>query len=488
MRFDYDLVIIGGSAVAAYAAVAASRFNARVALVEAGSSELHQSSMLHHYSLTQLGQVLQQVGKAQQWGLLAGETETTITWQALLERTQVTAQAIATHEQIAESRLQLAAAGVDVISGQGHFSPDRRLGKAEPYDSLPVLEVNGRLLRSRRFLLAPPTQTIVPPVAGLATVNYCTLDSLWETSWASLPPRLLIWGEDPRGIEIAQILNRLGSQVTLVTGGTRLLPLEDAEATHWLQAQLEAEGITLLTNASITQVKQLAGQIWIQAGDYALETDALLLATPHHLSLNALSLETVGVEWHLRGVCVNRKLQTTNSHIYACGEAIGGYFLPHLARYEAEIAVRNALFAPIKAVDYRSVAWALLTQPNLARVGLTEAQARRAYSNDIIVLKHFFKAFLKPQVQDETTGFCKLIVRHSGEILGAHIIGAEASEWIGAIALAIQHAIKLQTIESAAWISPSFSEIIGYLAQQWQWQRRPHWQQSLMESWFNLRR
>jgi pyruvate/2-oxoglutarate dehydrogenase complex dihydrolipoamide dehydrogenase (E3) component len=472
MAADYDLVIIGGSAIARYAAAAASRLKARVALVEP-DSQLHETALMGCHTLIQAGRIAQQMRRAKQWGFQDSAIRGKLQWQRTAEWAQGTAELAA--EGGVEPLTLLMAAGVDVILGQGEFYRRPQLGFA----------IHGRQLRSRAYLLAPATQPILPAIKGLATVHYLTLNTLWSQPWTVPPARLIILAGDLRGIELAQAFNRLGSQVTLILGD-RLLPQEELEVANLVQAQLEAEGVMVLTQTEVTQVRQLGEQIWVQVGDRALETEALLLASGQQPNLDSLNLEAVAVKGGKQGILVNRKLQTTNSQIYACGESLGGYSFQHLARYEADIAVRNALFFATRQTHYQQIPWVLFTDPELARVGLTETQARHAFGSEILVLRQSLKPIAKAQIHGTTTGFCKLIVRRNGEILGAYLIGAEASEWVNSIALAIKQRIKIGAIADLAFVSPTFSEIIRHAAQQWQVQRLRPWQQDWLEGWFNF--
>jgi pyruvate/2-oxoglutarate dehydrogenase complex dihydrolipoamide dehydrogenase (E3) component len=246
------------------------------------------------------------------------------------------------------------------------------------------------------------------------------------------------------------------------------------------------------------QVRRIDDKKWVQAGNHAIETDQILLATGQEPNVESLNLEGVGVKFNRQGLELNEKLQTTNSRIYACGDFVGGYQFAHIAQYEASIALKNALFAPLFKVDYRGIPWAILCDPQLARVGLTEEQARHRYGKDVFVARQHFKTVDKAQLLGDTTGFCKIVGRQNGEILGASIVGPEASELIGAIALAIRHKIKLgaSPLKLASLhadfphISLTLSEIIHKTALEWQRQRlkRNKSLHDFLEGFFNLRR
>jgi pyruvate/2-oxoglutarate dehydrogenase complex dihydrolipoamide dehydrogenase (E3) component len=475
MAVDYDLVILGGTAAGRYAAIQAVQWKARVALVE--PQVYNSTADLHHQTLIHLGSLSQQMRRSPfqglQWGS-AAERQLRLHWTEARSWAEAIAEVLTAQGSPGHSLELLAAAGVDVVQGQGEFCRLPRWG----------ISVNGRLLRSRAFLLTPATQVRVPAIAGLANVGYLTFDTLWQQSWQTPPDRLFILGSDPRGVELAQVLSRLGTQVTLVTR-TSLLPHADRQASHLIQAQLEAEGVRVLPQAIVHQVEPMGNGILLKVNDRSLAAEALLLATPVHLDLMALNLESVGVVWQPHSIVVNAKLQTTHSQIYACGEVLGGYSSQTLGQYEAAIALRNALIWPSARVNYPQVPLAVFTDPELARVGLTEAQAQQAYDEPLVVLTQFAKTLTKAQIQAETTGFCKVIVRRNGEIVGAHWVGTAASEAIGMIALAMQQRIKIGAIAQLPLISSTHAELLQAIAQQWQHRTQ---QRHGLEAWLRLRR
>ena len=487
MAVEYDLIVIGGSTAGIYAAVAAAHLKARVALVE--PQQLQTTNWLSYgalysQSLAQVGRVAKQVLDAPQLGIqfpLADSTQQRQVPPVQLTEAMQWAEAVVStcSEQI--SPAILASLGVDVITGAGEFYRRPHLG----------FVVNNRRLRARAYLLATGSRSVVPDIDGLKTINYHIPDDISQQDFTKeLQGSWVVIGGEAIGTQLAQTLARLKCDVTLVASGTHILSKEDPEASGLVQAQLEAEGIRVLTESSITQVRQLDDKKWIQAGNHAIEADEIMVALALEPNLESLNLEGVGVKFNPQGLELNEKLQTTNPRIYACGDVVGGFRQAHIAQYEASVALKNALFAPLFKVDYRGMPWAVLCDPQLVRVGMTEPEARERYGKDVFVVRQYFKTLDKAQLLGETTGFCKIVGRLNGEILGVSIVGSDASELIGTIALCMRQKLKVKAIADLPLVSPTLSEILHKTAIEWQRQRqsRNKTLQNFLEGFFDLRR
>ena len=257
-----------------------------------------------------------------------------------------------------------------------------------------------------------------------------------------------------------------------------------------MQAQLEADGIRILLQAHINDIQPANADTLIRVNEETLLADAILIASQPTPRLSGLNLETVGVQWNRQGILVNQRLQTTRPRIYACGSALGGYSLSAIARCEAQIALKNALFFPRKAVDYQCLPYAFFTTPEVGRLGLTEAQAKHRYGEAVWVLKEPFKTVDKAQMLNRITGFCKLIGHQDGEILGAHIVGTQAGELVQSIALAMNQGVTIGTMSQFPAIPTTLSTVITQAADHWrqhQW-RIGGWRRDWAENWFNWRR
>ena len=480
MTIDYDVVIIGGTLAARYAAWSATQLKARVALVEANVSQ----EPIKNYTFTQTSKFLQKLTNLPSFGInaLCSQTEEQcqIIWnwqQAMLYADGVAAN---THKHL--SPAILAAQGVDVIVDKGQFYASPNL----------AFVVENRCLRGRSYLLATGASPAIPDIEGLESTGYVTPLNVWDLFTQPTPPKnWIILGGLPQSIEIAQILIRLDCEVTLILEHPYIFPQIDPEIALLIQTELEAEGVKILAETSVTHVRHIDGKKWLQAGDKAIETDEILVATAQQPNIESLNLAAVGVKWHHHRLVVNKKLQTTNRKIYACGDVMGGYSFGNIANYEARVALKNALFFPFSKINYRSIPWAISSQPPIAQVGLTELQAKRRYRpKEVLVLRQHFKTLITAQVRDEMTGIFKLIIRRNGEILGASVLGTAAGEIINIIALAIAKKIKIKELSSLSVIYPSFSEILVQTAQMWSQEKldRNMNLQDFLQSFFYFRR
>jgi len=475
---DYDVVIIGGTPAGRYGALIATQLRATVALVEPQPGY----GFLKHHAISQAAQGSQlKDNHPFPWENTRSGIDVDKDAHLLADM-MLFANGIVDHVEEQHSPTILAAKGVDIIYGNGQFQPSPHLAFA----------VNERLLRARNYVIATGSHGEIPEVMGLLATGFLAPNNIWQfIDENTLPKHWAIMGGTPQSIEIAQALRYLGCQVTLIVPYAHILPCLDLDIAFLLQAELEAEGICVLTATQVTQVQYIDGQKWLQVGNRAIASDEILVATPGKPHIESLNLPAVGVKWRSNRLLVNHKLQTTNRRIYACGEVIGGFACGNIANYEARIAIKNALFFSRLEVNYRSLPWAVLTNPMVAQVGLTESVVEKQYKQDqFIVLRQSFKTLATAQIQDVTTGICKLIVLHNGEILGASIFGSQAGELINIIALAMAQRIKVNHLANLFPIYPSFSQILQETSVLWEQQKFNHnigWQEFL-EDFFQFRR
>ncbi|GBF80437.1 FAD-dependent oxidoreductase [Aphanothece sacrum] len=452
MSLDYDLVIIGNTPEASYAALEAVKLKARVAWV-LGEKETNTYTEIDRCTFSYLTQLDKQWQILTKWNL-----NTQLISNLNLTQIKYWTNQVKQDIQEAYSLSNLASAGVDIITESGEFCRLPNLG----------FIVKNRTLRSRYYLLATGSIFSIPDIEGLAEVDYLTPETL---ELDKLSNNLIIFSQTPAGIELAQNLNRIGKQITLIVENHNILPQEDTDAVKLIQSQLEAEGIKLLINCPIIQIKEIDHKKWIQAGNKAIEADEIILVTNQQPNIKGLNLEGVKVAIKIHRVIVNKKLQTTNPKIYSFGNIIREYSLSNIAQYEANIIIKNTLFYPFFKVNYKTVPIAIITNPSLARVGLTETQARQQYKNDIIIIKQNFNTLSKANIMGETTGFCKIITRRNGIIIGGHIVGIQSDELINLIALAMKNNIKIQQLSKILPPYTAVSNILFELSRHWQYQR-----------------
>lgn len=470
---DYDVVIIGGSPTGRYAAALATQKQARVALVEpqkpAFPGQCWRSARSN--ALLSVGRAVRQIERSSLFGidLTADNPETDRTLSLDWQQTQCWLEAVVSNLEEQNSPAILASLGVDVIFGRGEFVSKPHL----------AFVVNQRTLRSRTYLLATASQAKIPDIEGLLLTGFLTAETINKLT--QIPEHLAIIGGDPGGTELAQTFARLGSRVTMIVKNNHILAKEDSESAALVQAKLEAEGVRILTQTEVIQTQQIQGKKWIQAGNKAIEVDEIILAAGQQPQLDRLNLEGVGVEFNRQYLRLNNKLQTTHSRIYACGDLSGGYSYPHLANYEATVAIKNALYLPIFKVNYQGIPWAIFSEPQLARVGLTETQAQRRYGDKIRVYRDYFKHLPKAIIEDETAGFFKLVGHQNGQILGATAVGSQAGEMINIIALAIRRGLKIDAIAQLPQVWPTFSQMSQQTAIAWLQQR--HQCNTLLKDW-----
>lgn len=492
MTIDYDVVIIGGSLAGRYAALAATQLRAKVALVEPKVNY----GFVYHHAISEIGNLAQHLRDAVGLSIQPSQVETPekSPISVVLPEAMLYAQGVASNMEAQHSAANLAALGVDVIFDSGQFQSSPHLAFAVSDTGSGLRQ---RLLRARTYLLASGSRPAIPEIDGLSATGYLTLANIWQFLYkrgspgSTLPQNWVILGGVPQSIEVAQTLARLGCKVTLILKRPQILPDIDPEISRLLQAQLEVDGVRVLTQTPVTQVMRIEDKKWIQAGDRAIETDEILVAAVQQPNVESLNLAAVDVKWYRRHLVVNNKLQTTNPRIYACGDVIGGYDFANVANYEARIALNNALFFPRSRVNYRCIPLAIFSQPMLAQVGLTEQKAKRLYNHqEFIIVRQYFKTLAAAQIRSETTGICKLIVLRNGEILGAEILGAAAGELINLIALAMSQNLNIQQLENLSSIYPSFSEILEKSVRDWHKQKLNNniARQDFLENFFQFRR
>jgi pyruvate/2-oxoglutarate dehydrogenase complex dihydrolipoamide dehydrogenase (E3) component len=450
MPLEYDLVIIGASPEGMYAAQQAIKHNKRVALVEQSLNNQTQNCTFSIFD--QITTFSRHYNTLKSLGYFADALPTHL----FLAKTQNLVDTISKTDFRSEQLAILAAAGVDVILGSGSFSSSPHLS----------FTIDNRNLRSRSYLLATGSISRISQIPGLEQAGYLTLSTFGQYQFDKLMKTWTILGASPGAIALTQYLSSLTQKVILLTKNDHILPQEDREISHLLQAQLEAMGIQVITQANIQEVKSVDLKKEIFLEKQVIESDEILLTSANSPYIENLNLNEINVKFDQTRIFTNSQLQTTNAQVYACGSLLGGHNIPEIGEYEARVILNN-VFSSKKSkkihVNYSLIPYSFSTYPTFARIGLTETQARQKSENNIQIIKTYFKSQNKTQLLDTTTGICKLIINSKQEILGVHILGNQAAELITLFTVAIQQKIKLDQLVKINSPSPLFFEILQQL-------------------------
>ena len=330
--------------------------------------------------------------------------------------------------------------GVRVITAAGRFIDKSTLVAGE------------NRITARWFVIATGSSPVVPPIPGLAEVPYFTNESIFDNK--SKLPHLIVIGGGPIGLELAQAHRRLGSDVTVLEGLTALAK-DDSELTAFVLTQLRSEGVNIREGSLVKSVASANGRLSVtiamDGGSEVIEGSHILVAAGRRPNMADLGLEAAGIAFDKKGITVDAGLRTSNSRVFAIGDVTGGLQFTHVANDHAGIVIRRALFRlPAKATG-RIVPWVTYTDPELAHVGLNEAEARAKYGK-INILRWPYHENDRAQAERETEGQVKVIVGSKGLILGATIVGAHAGELIQMWSLALSQGLKIRAMTE--WISP----------------------------------
>jgi len=433
----HDIVIIGGGTAGLVTAAGAAALGARVALVER----------------ERLGGDCLWTGCVPSKALIAAARQRHLTgrggWAEAASWMRDARARVAKHDDPERFRRM----GVDVVA-----SPARLAGPHQ-------VETLDRSLRSKRIVIATGSSPSAPPIRGLERAGYLT--HLTAFDQATLPPRITILGGGPIGLEFAQTYARLGAKVSVLELLPEVLPNEDAEAGRYVRERLQEEGIVVRTGfRAVSVAQEEAAKVVCDAAGERIAADELFVATgrrPHTADLEA---DRAGVALEQGAVRVNARLETTQRGIWAAGDVAGGLQFTHVADYMARIVVQNAL-TPLKTkADYRVVPWVTYTDPEVARVGLTEPEAI-ARGERVEVFRSDFAELDRAIVDGATAGFAKIVTRRDGRILGATIVGRGAGELIMEIVLAMRFGLPLQKLAGVIHPYPTMSEIVKRTAGEW---------------------
>ncbi|APX12472.1 dihydrolipoyl dehydrogenase family protein [Tateyamaria omphalii] len=346
------------------------------------------------------------------------------------------AQVIAQIEPV-DSQERFEGLGVKVIREFGHFVSETEVQAGET------------VIKARRIVIATGSSPLVPPIDGIDSVPYLTNETLWELR--ERPEHLLIIGGGPIGMEMAQAHRRLGSQVTVIEGDTAL-GKDDPEMADVVLTNLRREGIEIVEGALAEKIEGGEGSVTVHTKDgRSFAGSHLLVAVGRKSNTDKLNLEAAGIETTRTGVKVDDSLRTTNRRVYAVGDVAGGLQFTHVAGYHAGVIIRSLLFALPSKAKTAHIPWATYTEPELAQVGLTEAQAQDAHGAKLEVVRFHYNHNDRAIAERKTDGLIKVMVV-KGRPVGVSIAGHQAGELINLWSLVIANNMKMSQV--AAMVSP----------------------------------
>lgn len=476
-RFDRNLIVIGAGSAGLVSAYIAAMVKAKVTLVEAHDmgGDCLNTGCVPSKALIKSAKVAHQVADSARFGIQSGTP--VIDFPAVMRRVRDVITAIEPHDSVE----RFTGLGVDCVKGYARF--------VDPW----TIEIDGaRQLTAKSFIIATGAAPFIPPLPGVEDSGYLTSETLWDAmaDRPNAPNRLVILGGGPIGCELAQAFQRLGSKVTIVEMADRLLLKEDADAAALVTARLQAEGVRVHT--AHRAVRFEAGKSLVvegPQGEKSIAYDDIIIAVGRKPRVSGFGLEELGLV--VGGQLENDDFLRTNMpHIYCAGDVAGRQQLTHGGSHEAWYASVNALARPFKKyrTDYRVLPRVTYTEPELATVGLTEAEAR-AQGLSFDLTRYDLDDLDRAIAESEAHGFIKILTaKGSDRILGATIIGQNAGEILAEVTFAMKHKMGLRKILQTIHPYPTWAEANKYAAGQFGLARKPEALLKWAERWFRWQR
>jgi pyruvate/2-oxoglutarate dehydrogenase complex dihydrolipoamide dehydrogenase (E3) component len=426
-----DICVIGAGSGGLSVAAGAQQMGSDTVLIEKDKmgGDCLNTGCVPSKALLAAGHAAEAVRDAERFGIAASEPE--IDWNKIHAHVHGTIATIAPNDSVE----RFEGLGVNVIQAEGRFI-DRRTVKA-----------GDARITARRFVIATGSRALVPPITGLEDVPYLTNETIFELQ--RRPGHLLVVGGGPIGLEMAQAFRNLGSAVTVLEMFS-ILPKDDPDLVDVVRQRLQGQGVDIREGVKVVRLEK--------SGEESIVGSHLLIATGRQANVQGLGLEEAGIEHTAAGIHVDARLRTTNKKVFAIGDVTGGLQFTHNAGYQAGIVIRNALFRLPAKSDTRALPWVTYADPELAQVGLTEAEAK-TQGLDHKVLTWPFKENDRAIAEAQTDGLIKAIVTPKGHILGAGIVGPHAGELIQTWVLAMANKLKIGTVAGMIAPYPTLGEV-----------------------------
>jgi len=476
-KFDQDIVVLGAGSGGLVTAYIAAAVKAKVTLIEKHQmgGDCLNTGCVPSKALIRSGKLMHNIRHSEKYGVQSASGE--IDFAKTMQRVHEVIAKIEPHDSVE----RYTSLGVNVITGEGRIT--------SPW----TVEVNGETLTTRNIVVATGGSPFVPPIPGLDKVHYLTSENLWDLK--SRPARLVVLGGGPIGCELTQAFHRLGSDVTQVEMAPRIMGREDPDVADMVQQRFESEGINVMVNTKAVSV-EIEGDTKLLICERDGETikvafDEIMVAVGRKANVKGFGLEELGIPLNDNGtVAVNDYLQTDFPNIYAVGDVAGPYQFTHVAAHQAWFATVNSLFGTFKKfrADYRVIPWATFTDPEVARVGLNETDAKAG--NIPYELTTYGIDDLDRAIADSSDyGVVKVLtVPGKDKILGVTIVGEHAGDLIAEYVLAMKHGLGLNKVLGTIHIYPTLSESNKAVAGEWRRAHQPKKALELVEKYHAWRR
>ena len=446
----YDLVVIGMGSGGMVAAELAATLGLKVVVVERGrvGGDCLWTGCVPSKALLASAKVAHHLRTADRWGLpsMDPEIDTELVWK----RIRAVQHEIATSDDDPDRYRRM---GVEILAGTA-----RLVGPN-------AVDVEGRRLKTRFVLLCTGSRPVEPDIPGLGDAGFLTSETIFELDRA--PASVIAIGGGPISIELSQGLTRLGVPVTVLQKGPGILPRDEPELVALLTDRLRAEGVDLRLDVSVERVEVVDGRKVVHGTEggeaRTWSADELLVGVGRAPNVESLGLEAAGVAVGKRGVEVDGRMRTNVPSVYAAGDVAGRYLFTHAAAYEAVRAVRD-MFLPGKGTADAVIPWCTFTDPELAHVGLTTAEARERHGDDVEVLRFDLSHSDRARADGATEGRIMAVCGPKGRLVGAHALSPSGGELIHELALAIDQGLRFRDLSGMVHAYPTLSTSIAQMA------------------------
>jgi len=476
-KYDANLIVIGAGSGGLVTAYIAAAIKARVILIEKGEmgGDCLNTGCVPSKSLIASAKYIHGIRNSGNYGIKSATCDFDFT--DIMSRVHTVIESIKPHDSVE----RYTSLGVKVIKGDAKIV------------SRNSVSVNGKQYSARSIVIAAGAEPFVPPIKGIDQVSYYTSDTIWNLT--ELPKKLVVLGGGPIGCELTQCFARFGSKVTLVEMSDQIMGREDPEFAEHIAGRFKAEGVTVLDHHKAQEVIFKDGKKYLvcerDGNTMEVEFDQILMALGRAAQINGYGLEQLNIPiTPRRTIDANEYLQAGYSNIYAVGDVVGPYQFTHAAAHQAWYACVNALFSPFKKfkVDYSVLPWATYTDPEVARVGLNERDAKEqaiAYEVTTYDLGQLDRA----KADGHAEGMIKVLtVPGKDRILGVTIMGKHAGDLIAEFVLAMRHGLGLNKILGTIHAYPTWMEANKYAAGNWKKAHAPAWALILLEKFHRMRR